>query len=83
MLPRNKPKRLVTDYFTPSLLVVSVKEGQLNLGSSWYLGRPFCEGLVEVSKIGTAKGSMNREMGRQLEKALTGRYHKGQRPLQQ
>lgn len=63
MMPRNKPKPLVTDYLTPSLLVISVNEGQLNLGSSWDRCRPFYEGLVKISDLDAADGSMNREMG--------------------
>ena len=55
MMPRNKPKPLVTDYLTPSLIVVSVDERQLNLGSGWELDRPICEGLGEISDFGAAK----------------------------
>ena len=80
MMPRNSAGPFRTDRFTPSLLIVSVNEGQLNLGSSWDLGRPVREGLVEVSNVRAARGSMNREIWRRLEKALTERYHKGQRP---
>jgi len=63
MILRNKPKLVVTNYFTPSLLVVSVDEGQLNLGSGWDLGRPICDRLAEISNFDAAKESMSRELG--------------------
>jgi hypothetical protein len=63
MILRKKPKPLVTNYFTPSLIVVSVNEGQLNLGSGWDVGRPVCDRLAEISNFGAAKESMSRELG--------------------